>query len=375
MIPRYGRHICFLALACLWLPLAGYGLAPAANRTDAENRAVATMPEWPASAGEWAQFPRRLESYARDNFGFRDDMVRAFSELRYLARSPANELVTFGRDGWLYYTVSDIFQQSRGQIYRAGRVNDFIDIAVRMNDLVTARGGRMIVAIPPNRHSVATEHLHSWALRFEGPTEYDSILEMLTRQNVAALDLRPVLEDGKAISPVYRPRNTHWPRLGALLAFNAVAADLDRREWIKDPADVLRGTKTETGDLSRLIGVPDTAPDMDTALDLSNYRPDRSDTTNLGDFSLHPSYIVETSNGGETIVVMGDSFSLDIMKDYFTARAGRLVWTHFRWCGFDWSLIERNLPATVIVMPAERYALCGEGERPLNFPAPRIPAN
>ena len=80
---------------------------------------------------------------------------------------------------------------------------------------------------------------------------------------------------------------------------------------------------------------------------------------------------MDTSNGGGTVLVIGDSFSRDIMRDYFTARAGRFGWTHLRWCGFDWSLIEKNLPATVLLMPVERYALCEDGQKPLNFPPSR----
>ncbi len=352
MIPRYGRQICFLVL--VW------------------NRVVAALPDWPDSPHGLREFPRQLDVYAKDNFGFRDQLVGVYSTLRYLVRSPTSEQVTFGRNGWLYYTSDEIFEQSRGQIFRAGRVNDFVDIVARLNELIAARGGRMIVALPPNPHSVATEHLPSWALRFEGPSEYNAILEMLTRRNVAAVDLRPALEEGKVIGPVYRPRNTHWTSLGALLAFNAVAAKLDHRDWIIDPAEVLKGTKADHGDLAAMLGVADMAPDINTSLDLSNYEPDRAVTENFDDFSHQPSYAVETSNSGETVLVMGDSYSRKIMKGYFTARAGRLVWTHFRWCGFDWSLIEENLPATVIVMPAERYALCWEGKKPLNFPAPRV---
>lgn len=371
MIQRYGRLICVLAIVALWIPLTVNLMNPVAAPLVADNRTIAKFPAKPADLLEWLLFSRNMETYVNDNFGFRHQMVAAYSTFRFIVRSPVNEKVTFGRDEWLYFTENSIFEQSRGQIYRASRVKEFVDIVVHMNDLVTAAGGRMIVAIPPNRHSVATEHLPSWALRFEGSTEYDAILELLALRDVAAIDLRPVLWEGKAIGPVYRPRNTHWTSLGALLAFNAVAADLDHPEWIIDPADVFRGTKASLGDLAGMIGVSDIAPDIDTSLDLSNYRPDRVDTTNLDDFPTQPSYIVDTSNGGETVLVMGDSFSRGIMKDFFTARAGRLAWTHFRWCGFDWSLFEKNLPATVIVMPVERYALCGEGEKPLNFPARR----
>ncbi len=359
MIPRHGRLICLAAALCLWLPFAGNLLGPTAGHSTEENRSIAGFPQWPGSAGEWVRFPRRLEAYAEDNFGFRGAMVGAYSGLRYVARSPVNDKVAFGRNGWLYYAAADIFEQSRGQTYRAGGVADFVEVVVRLHDLVAARGGRMIVAMPPNRHSVATENLPRWALRFDGPTEYDAILRLLARRGVPAIDLRPVLEAGKAVGPVYRPRNTHWTRLGALLAVNAVAAELGRGDWRIDPAGVVIGATAAHGDLAGMIGVADIAPDIDTLLDLSAYRPAQVETTSLDDFLDQPSYIVETSNGGGTVLVMGDSFSRDIMADYFAAHAARYVWTHFRWCGFDWSLIERNLPATVIVMPVERYALCG----------------
>jgi hypothetical protein len=48
--------------------------------------------------------------------------------------------------------------------------------------------------------------------------------------------------------------------------------------------------------------------------------------------------------------------------------AGRLIWTHHRQCGFDWSLLTSYKPDIVIFAPTERYILCAQGRSPGNMP-------
>ena len=40
--------------------------------------------------------------------------------------------------------------------------------------------------------------------------------------------------------PVYRRTDTHWNKLGALVAYNAVVRRARKPEWVIDPARVLQ---------------------------------------------------------------------------------------------------------------------------------------
>jgi hypothetical protein len=368
MIQSYGRLICVFAIVALWVPLTVNLMNPVGAPLVADNRTIAKLPARPADILEWLQLSRDMESYVNDNFGFRHQMVAAYSTLRFVLRSPNVRGVAFGENGWMFYTGDKSFQQSRGQILREERIRAFADLAAELDALISARGGRLLVAIPPNQHTIEFENLPSWALRFDGPTEYDALMKMLAERDVGAIDLRPILLAGKATGPVYRPRDTHWSNFGALLAFNAIAKRLGNGAWIIDPASVYRGTKEEIGGLSKMAGVPTIFMDTEAEVTLNGLLPSDSTVESLNDFPPFSTYILTTSSGGEPVTIIGDSFTRLLLRDYFAASASRVLWTDFRFCEFDWNLIANNLPSTVLLMPNERYLGCDLDKFPRNLP-------
>jgi hypothetical protein len=368
MIQRYSHLICVLAFVGLWVPLIGNLMNPVAAPLPADNRTIATFPGRPASLVEWLNLPGDLESYTNDNFGFRHQMVAAHSTLRFVLRSPVVGDIAFGENGWMFYTRDMSFQQSRGQILRHERLRAFADLAAELDTLISARGGQLMVAVPPNQHTIGAENLPSWALRFDGPTEYDVVMRMLAERKVEAIDLRPVLHAGKTVGPVYRPRDTHWSNLGALLAFNAIVQALEHDDWIIDPAHVYRGTREEVGGLARMAGVPTIFMDTETDIALDGIAPAGVVIESLDDFPPLSTYVMTTSNRETPISIVGDSFTRSTLRDYFAARSSRLFWTHFRHCEFDWKLVEQNLPSIVLLMPTERLLGCDPQKKPRNLP-------
>lgn len=371
MVPGYNRFICIVAIIGLWLPLFGTLMSPTKSLLETDNRAVSGFPEKPVTFREWLEFSHNLEAYLNDSFGFRDKLVLAYSTVRFVLRSPVKENIAFGENGWIFLTGDKTFQQSRGQILRHERLRAFARLAAKMDALIKARRGQLLVAIPPNQQTLSVENLPSWALSFDGPTEYDALMKLLAEQEVKVVDLRPVLRAGKTIGPVYRPRDTHWSNLGALLAFNAIVQDLGREDWIIDPAQTYRGVGPAVGDLAGLAGVSRVFLDIQAKIVLDELLPMESDIISLEDFPDQPSYIMTTSNDDAPVIIIGDSFTGRYLRDFMATRTSRLVWTHFRSCGFDWKLVEENLPTTVILMPTERYAGCGTGRNPKNFPLAR----
>lgn len=369
MIQRNGRLVCLLALAGLWLPLAGNLMNPVAAPLPADNREIAEFPEKPVTLLDWLMLPRNLESYLNDNFGFRHQMVAAYSTYRFVLRSPLMPRFAFGENGWMYYTGDQAFERSRGQIVQTRRLAAFADLAADLDRLVSARGSRLLVAIPPRQHTLVTENLPSWALSFDGPTEYDLLMTMLAERSVDAVDLRPTLQHGKTIGPVYRPRDTHWSRLGALLAFNAIVRELGHDDWVIDPAGVYRGTKPEIGGLAVLAGVPTIFTDTETEIALDGFAFPEFAIETLDAYPSHPTYLMTTSNRAEAIAIIGDSFTKEPFRDFFALHASQLFWTHFRRCEFDLTLVEANLPSTVLLMPYERYLGCDPQKRPKNLPS------
>jgi hypothetical protein len=60
-------------------------------------------------------------------------------------------------------------------------------------------------------------------------------------------------------------------------------------------------------------------------------------------------------------------YTQDFMPPYFAAHVGRIAWIHHRWRRFDWTVFDRVEPDYVVFMPADRFASCAKGARPLHL--------
>jgi hypothetical protein len=169
------------------------------------------------------------------------------------------------------------------------------------------------------------------------------------------VDLRPPLLAANA--PTYRRTDTHWNKLGALIAYNAVVRALGKPEWTIDPARALRGFESVPGgDLARLLAISADVTDEDARIDLSAYPPPPPATSIATQFESGGD-LVETGPG-PTVLVIGDSFTRGFWQDYFALHAGRYVWMHHEQCGFMQSIIESYAPEIVILAPTERQMFC-----------------
>ena len=74
-----------------------------------------------------------------------------------------------------------------------------------------------------------------------------------------------------SVNPAYQRTDTHWNRLGALVAYNAVVEALGEPGWVIDPDRVFRGFESVPGgDLARLLAVSADVTDEDARIDLSS---------------------------------------------------------------------------------------------------------
>ena len=94
-------------LACMavcLLPLAGMAVRPTTVST--ENRAMSDFPDLKREDGGWNQeFFREFEKYFNEHFAFRNELVYADAVIQTsLFQVSSVDTVTYGKDGWLYYT-------------------------------------------------------------------------------------------------------------------------------------------------------------------------------------------------------------------------------------------------------------------------------
>ena len=362
LLARYRRPWGLVLLAALAAPLAIQMMQPAELSSEGEARMLSRAPEWPRSVQQWLALPRALERFLGDHFGLRAELVRAHGRLRYAVDLPSDLRVIIGRDNWLFLNGDGTIEQSTGKMLRERDIATFADKAAALRAHLAARGAQLVVAIPPNGSTINRARLPAWAGPAPSVTEYDLMMRALADRGVTAADLRVPLSAANATRPAYRRTDTHWNRLGALVAYNAVVRAAGKNEWVIDPARVLRGFETvEGGDLARLLAVAADVRDEDAVIDLGAYGPAPPPATALATQFESGGDLVETGRNGPTVVVIGDSFTRGFWQDYFAVHAGRYIWMHHELCGFRLSVVDEHAPQLVILAPAERQMFCAGG--------------
>ena len=216
------------------------------------------------------------------------------------------------------------------------------------------------MAIPPNGSTINRSRLPAWAATQPAVSEYDLMMQALAARNVAAVDLRPPLLSANASHPTYRHTDTHWNRLGALVAYNRVVEALRQPGWTIDPVRVLRGFPNLCpAEIWR--GCSRSRPPSPTRTPSSICRPIvplTFETKPIDTQFESRGDLVETGRAGPTVLVIGDSFTRGFWQDYFGLHAGKYIWIHHELCGFAISVVEREKPDIVILAPAERQMFC-----------------
>lgn len=177
------------------------------------------------------------------------------------------------------------------------------------------------------------------------------------------MDLRPVLRAERLNGKVYHLHDTHWTARGALAAFNAIAEATSHADWRLDATSALSPPAVVTGgDLARMVGINSDVTEPDQFLVLSSGRRET-----LNQDTPVPAYSLTFDRPGVTVLIIGNSFA-HLLIPMAAQHAGRVVWLHHQWCGFDWKWVEKLRPDEVWWVPTERYMLCLPGARPKGFP-------
>ncbi len=357
LVMKFRRYWAVFVFLVLLLPTIGFVMPdmPAPLRT-----VVAPEERW------WMRASQRLDPYINNMFGFRGAVLAAHNTYGRWLGGGDNGRVLKGKDGALFIKEDWALEQSVGQLVRPEAVAAIASVAAELDSTMKASGGRMVMIMPPNAHTVHPELLPDYARALQrSPTEYDLLARSLKEKGVNFVDLRPVLEAAKADGPVYRRIDTHWNTRSAALAFNAVMEAAGRPDLGFPVSEIIGAPSPRTdGDLLRLLGetVPD-KPDVD--YDHKGAMIPKDKLTVLKDLMPPPDpknpfqvQAFATGHDGPRIMVIGDSFTQGFWPGLLAERSSAYVWTHHRNCRFDRSLIDRFKPDILIYAVTERSLPC-----------------
>jgi alginate O-acetyltransferase complex protein AlgJ len=369
MFRRDQRYFFIVFCFVVFAPLITGLLAPQATLiVQREKRPLNELPNWPSSFEELATLSAKLDAYLADRYGLRYEMIRLYANLNRRLLRAGNEKVFIGSNDRMFLRLDQSVLQSAGIVRRDNMVADTVTMLVEMNDLLKEQGIRFVVASPPNSASIYPDELPRW-LRNQGRfTEYDLLLGALRAQGLNVVDLRAPLRQARTTGNMYFLHDTHWTPRGSIIGFNSVAEAAGHPDWKLDAdASLVKPISRLGGDLARMIGVEE-----DVTGTVQNFSLAAS--PEIGFPSGHaagppdqPAFSEAGRQSGETLLVLGDSFTRSFFPPLLVGHVGRLVWMHHQWCGFDWALVDKFHPDEVWWMPTERYFICRG--RPEHFPS------
>jgi len=365
MIPRCRRYLPLFVFLFLATPLL-VGLISPQNEQEIlkEGRARAPAPSFPRDVRGFVTLSKQVDGYLGDRFGLRKQMVGWYSNLRKSLFAEGNDRVLLGERDRLFYLGDSAVLQSAGLVRRDSRVTETADFLAAMRDALSERGIKFLVALPPNASTIYQDDLPSWARSNGRTTEYDLFVADLAARSVETIDLRPIMSGLRKTSPAYLLHDTHWTPQAAIAAFNAIAEADGHREWLIDPNAALGPwTQRQGGDLARMLGVSDDVAEPTRTMTF----PAMSKV----ELTAPPfaSYVATRDKPGKTVMIIGDSFTMDYFAPMLLKHVGRVVWQYYLSCGFDWNLIDRFQPDEVWWTPTERSLVCLPNVRPEGFPS------
>jgi alginate O-acetyltransferase complex protein AlgJ len=364
MLLRYRRFWCVLTLVMVCIPMFSGLLTdlPAKIRAE-EFREPAPLPDLPRNIAQLRAFFPALDAWLRDHFGLRHWLIHLQSTLVHDWLQSSSDKVLIGRDGWLFFRGDQMLQQSAGLLVRTDRVAETAQTIVQIRDALAARGIGFLFAPPPSSSTIYPDELPEWARNPGRQTEYGLLVRQLAARGVQTVDLRPALLAERSAGPIYRAHDTHWTPRGALAAYNATALAAGHGEWRLMPSTELSGSvDVFGGDLARLLGI-----DSNVAESVEPFSRAPGPEERFGE-SQEKATMFRAGSADPTILVIGDSFTLEFFAPLFAAHAVGFAWTHHNNCVFDWKWIDRFRPIQIWWMPNERAILCGPGGQPIGMP-------
>jgi alginate O-acetyltransferase complex protein AlgJ len=333
LLARCRRAWMAIFVGLLWLPIFGQAFQPANLRSEAEARMLRMLPKFTKSMEGLASFPKSIEGFLADHFGFRAQLIHANAFVRYKLSSPTSPYVLYGRDGFLFYLEHRTLEQSMGLVIRNKPLERLADFLAQLHLELSRRNIRFLFTSPPSNSTINRRRLPAWAATPPAVAEYDVLLQLLAARGVPALDLRPALQTENSARATYFRTDTHWNFLGAVIARNEIVRAVGHPEWMLDISRIFRGFRRTYGsDLPRLLGVSNhIAEDQDAEIDVSSY----------------------PNSEGPRVLVIGDSFTSQFFPMIWR-NGGQPFFMENPSCKVDVEVIAAHRPSIVILSIAER---------------------
>jgi alginate O-acetyltransferase complex protein AlgJ len=343
--------------------------------SDAEKRQLAAPLGW-SDLKKLKRLSRRLESYVNDHFGFRSELVRANSLMRYRIGASSNPQVAIGRDGWLFYTREHILEQHVGtDVFKPDELEEWTRRMEGIQVWLARRGIPLVVVLAPDKNTIYPELLPQFPKPPGTVTRADQVAERLRRGPLPFIDPRAAIMAAKREHPrLYFEGDTHWGHRAAFITYEMLMQELRGRFPVLSPLRLDNFNALEqvvSSDLVYLLGLQNDITVRGEVLSRKEPAPSRSVQIRqpvAGSGWGWPISFHETAaRANPRALIFGDSFTDYILGPAFLYDTMRdPVFTHHNTVTLNFNLIDEVKPDVVIIAVAERYLRIMPGPPPAN---------
>ena len=348
-----------LTFAMLLLPLLSMPFTSGAS--GAEKRKLAEMPKIIEDGKFNTEFTRKFDTYFSENFGFRPQLITAYSGLAYKAFGDSlNEKIITGKDGWLYFneTMNDYLGKA---VLSQGDISRIYRSLYLQTEYLAGKGIKFVFAAAPNKNTIYPEHMPERYKKSSSESNLERLNDYLEGKRVKYINWQALLTENKGEQLLYHKKDTHWNNYGALLAY---------RETVRKAEELVPGIKgdyctdasytierTWEGDLLTMLLPSSHEKDEQFVFDIGNeynyIRPIRTledlliETERKSKVNQNPADL----DGGINLLMFRDSFA-NALIPFLSGQFDHALYS--RALPFDYSLLNSAKPDLVVAEIAER---------------------
>jgi len=221
-------------LLILWLPMVQMvtGL-PHLPKLD-ENRKL-TPPPVLQSWSKINQYPRDSVKWFDDNFGFRDFLIRAKTQIDYSVFNISDK-VHIGSDGWLFYrSVIDDGQPQIEVILRKD-MDTIVEGTQQLANRLSARGIKLVIMIAPMKNVFYSKYLPNTAKKLPNSRQVDLLQDQLrSMKDIIFLDSTTILREIAKNRNIYHKTDFHWNDPAAFEVASVLVNEIGKLEGKVNP--------------------------------------------------------------------------------------------------------------------------------------------
>jgi len=224
----------FAFMLVLWLPMVqmvtGFPRLPKLD----ENRKLTPQP----TLKSWAdinQYTRDSVKWFDDNFGFRDFLIRAKTQIDYSVFNISDK-VHIGSDGWLFYrSVIDVGQPQIEVTLRKD-LDAVVEGTQQLANKLAARGVKLVIMIAPMKDVFYSEHLPNTVKKLPNPRQVDLLQDRLrAMKDIIFLDSTAILRELAKKRNVFHKTDFHWNDPAAFEVTRTLVNEIGKLEGKVNP--------------------------------------------------------------------------------------------------------------------------------------------